>query len=538
MGYLMRPSRVDFYDPLYDFVTFEEAIHQRARDWLDGGFARKGAETHGESITPLNADKVILPFLSAIEFTRQSFLRQSGLAFLVYPSASHNRLAHSVGACYLGFLASQRVAIGVKNKPMATQSSSTKVKQMTSEPPIYLSEFLEKTGWREEFYLALLLHDVGHFPFSHSLENNKELWEALKKEIHHEDAACQIISGNGPIFEASVRRVHGLRKKRKNEYPHLSELFQRISGIDKDVTCYLISGKAEKHLFQKSPTQIAKLRVVHALVSGLLDLDRIDHYRRDNLFTGLRTGTSPNFSSLLSGLTICYDPDDLTRALELRLSFLAIGPAISLLQTKERLTEDCFEHPDNIAYEVMLNHAFNMYLFGDNFYESDEYQSVDERFLYDLLVTTDDELLFKMNQNGTGGVREIVFRIFNRAPYRSIAKLSFPPEHGRSLRDIREVISLVAKTKKSNIMLWPSKGFGSRNLKERPEEWLDLERLLSSEGKRLVDGKYKRQIEHFKQAQDPPDLLWLYSPDDKPANRLRSKVHEICEKLNCGLQDI
>jgi HD superfamily phosphohydrolase len=516
---------VDFYDPLYDFVTFEEAVHQRGRDFWDVGFARKGADTHGESISPLRVEKVILPFLSAVEFTRQSFLRQSGLAFLVYPSASHTRLAHSVGACYLGFLSSQRVAIG-------------EAKQMTTEPPAYLSEFLEKTRWREEFYLALLLHDIGHFPFSHSLENNKELWEALNRDIHHEEAACQIIKGNGPIFEASVRRVRDLRKNQKKRYPHLSELFREIVQIDKDVICYLISGKAEEHLSGKTPRQVAELRVVHALVSGLLDLDRIDHYRRDNLFTGLRTGTSPNFPSLLSGLTICYDPDDLTRPLELRLSYSAIGPAISLLQAKERLTEDCFEHPDNVAYEVMLNQAFNMYLFGDDFYESNEYQSIDERSLCDLLVTTDDELLLRMNQDGTRAVKEIVFRIMNRAPYRPIAKLSFPLEHRRTLRDIRAVISSAAKIKKTNIVLRPSKGFGVRNLKERPEEWLDLERLLNSEGKRLVESKYRRQIEHFKQAQDPPDLLWLYCPDDKSAAKLGSVVHEICQKLDCRLEDI
>lgn len=526
----MKPSRVDFYDPLYEFVTFEEAARRRGRGFLDPGFARKEVRSHGESLSPLRETKVIIPFLSSIEFTRQAFLRQSNLAFLVYPSATHTRFAHAIGACYLGFVASQRIAVGEIFGP----------NDLTQ--PVYLSKFLEKTGLREEFYLALLLHDVGHFPFSHALENNRDFWDKFGEEVHHEDAACQLIQGEGSIFEASKRRSADLSRSRKKEHPHLADLFKAFADIDKDAICYLISGDYIKYLARKSDRKRAQLRVVHELVSGLLDLDRVDHYRRDNYFTGLRTGTSLNFPSLLGGLTLYYDPKNPLLDPELRLSTTSVGQAISLLQNKERLGEDCFEHPDNIAYEAMLHHSFNLHVYGEGFHQSSGIVALDDagrKTVYDLLVTTDEALLFQMAHGGSKVSGDIVFRIMNRAPYHFVAKLKFPPEHRLSLSAIRLKLASAAELSLDDIVIRVLKGFGAAKLGIRSSEWLNLERLKSADGTRLVDGKYKRQIEHFQQPQNGgPDPLWLYSPSKKGAQKLGAVLHAICKKLRCSQEEL
>jgi HD superfamily phosphohydrolase len=535
----MKPTRITYYDPLYDFVSFEEAAaSQRPLGIFDAGFTRRDSRSYGESISSHKVSKELLPFLSAIEFARQGFLRQSNLSFLVFPSATHTRLAHSIGSCYLGFLASQRIAVGVRNKG-----------DEEPPPPEYLSHFLQKNGLREEFFLALLLHDVGHFPFSHALESNIEFWETFG-EVHHEEAACQLIRGEGPIYLASKRRSN-MRGKRHEEYPHLTELFSGKPEIDKDMICYLISGN-RSYLEAQSIRKQVKLLVLHELVSGLLDLDRVDHYRRDNYFTGLRSGTTPNFPSLLSGITIYYDPDGRnhkTRAngdakrlkndVEMRLSPCAIGPAISLLQTKERLTEDCFEHPDCIAYEVMLHHAFNLF-FDESFYESDavkiDYARHEE--VYDLLFATDDELLCKLWARGSKDVQEIVFRIQNRMPYRAVAKLRFPSDHPWSLREIRSKLAKAAKVEKSQIVIRASKKFGEKDQTKRSEEWLDLDRLRNHKGTLLRDSKHKRQIEHFKAAQDTSDFIWLYSTDDNKVNRLENVLPGIYDKLGCRPEEM
>jgi HD superfamily phosphohydrolase len=533
----MRPPKVNFYDPLYDFVTFEEAAaSQRPLSFFYAGFARGDASNYGDSISPHNETKALLPFLSSLEFSRQAFLRQSNLAFLVFPSATHTRLAHAIGSCYLGFLASQKIAVGTLSNG---EESSTE----------YLSHFLEHNGLREEFYLALLLHDIGHFPFSHALESNKDFWQAFGEEIHHENAACELIQGSGNFFSASKRRAK-MRGSRKKDFPHLSELFIDNPSIDRDAICYFISGDREKYLAAKVPKEQVKLFVIHELVSGLLDLDRVDHYRRDNYFTGLRSGTSLNFPSLLSGMTIYYDPAVSNqrsaksvipaREIELRLSQSAIGPAISLLQTKERLTEDCFENPDCIAYEVMLHHAFNMYVYGEDFYEADEHDSVNRAFVYDLLFSTDEQLLHTIGQDGPPRVAEIVFRIMNKVPYRAVTKFRFSAEHKCTLGSIRESISKRVGLKRSDIVLRASKKFGKRDLSKRSNEWLDLARLRHEDGKPLENGKYRRQMQHFKDIQDDTsDFVWLYTTDDKKAERIKRAIHRICdEDLNCDQEDM
>ncbi len=535
----MKTGRINYYDPLYDFVSFEEAAaSQRPLGIFDPGFTRRDARSHGESISSYRVSKELLPFLSAIEFARQGFLRQSNLAFLVFPSATHTRLAHSIGSCYLGFLAAQRIAVGIKRKD-----------DSEPPPPEYLSHFLERCGLREEFFLALLLHDVGHFPFSHALESNQEFWE-LFGELHHEEAACQLIQGDGPIYEASKRRAR-IRRSQFGENPHLVELFSGKPDIDEEAVCYLISGE-RRQIEGKPVRQQVKLLVLHELVSGLLDLDRVDHYRRDNYFTGLRSGTTPNFPSLLSGITIYYDrearnhrprvnedKDRHKNDVEIRLSPCAIGPAISLLQTKERLTEDCFEHPDCIAYEVMLHHAFNLFI-NESFYEDENVVISSDRQeeVYDLLISTDDELLCRLYAEGSKDVKEIVFRIRNRIPYTSVAKLRFPSDHSWSLREIRNRIASTARIKRTQTVIRPSKKFGVKQLSKRSAEWLDLSRLRNHKGTLLSDSKYKRQIEHFKTGQETDDFVWLYGVDDDKANRLTTVLPDISEKLGCTPEEM
>ncbi len=525
----MKSGRVDFYDPLYDFVTFEEAARPRGRSFLDVAFARTNARTHGESISPLKDAKAILPFLSSLEFTRQGFLRQSNLAFLVYPSASHTRLSHAVGACYLGFLACQRVAVG------------SGLKGRLHGSPIYLSQFLEETGWREEFYLALLLHDVGHFPFSHALESNKELWDAFGGALSHEEAACQLIVGKGPVYAASLRRVNAILPMKRSTISQLAQLFAGNSDIDRDAVCYLIEGSDKRIGHKRTTRQKAQLRVVHALVSGLLDLDRIDHYRRDNYFTGLRTGTSLNYASLLSGLTIVYEPQEPSWAPQLRLSLSAVGHAISLLQSKERLTEDCFEHPDNVAYEAMLHRAVNMYILGDDYYlpgASSVIEKARRELVYDLLVDTDDQLLCRLESEGSGDVKETVFRIRHRAPYRLVGKLSLPPEHKWNPQDVRCAFTQIEGIRAADVVVRVGKHFGERDFSRRSDEWLDLDRLTNVDGKRLVEGRYRRQIEHFKQPEDGVrDVVWIYCGDEKRIKKMKDALRVVGDELGAQRED-
>jgi len=526
----MRPPKIDFYDPLYDRVTLSEVDRTHGRGLFEPGFAKDQSGQGGATDT-LNQEKLLIPFLSTVEFSRQNFLKQSNLAFLVYPSATHTRLAHALGACYLGELASREVYVGER------------LAQGKKRPPVSLIQFLEEHQLREEFYLALLLHDVGHYPFSHALESDRDFWKAFGREVHHEEVACELILGEGRFYDASVQRVAPIRESCPEEPLHLAALFDRYHRINRQSICYLISGD-EKYLPRKRSEKRAELRVLHELVSGLLDLDRVDHYRRDNYFTGIRAGMNLNFPSLLGGITIYYQKAGDNRP-QLWLSPFAIGHAISLLLSKERLTEDCFENPHSIAYEVMLHHAFNMYFLGEDYYELNKVGSVPEprkKEVYDLLASTDEQLLIHMSQNGGARVREIVFRIFNKRPYTPISRLRIRVGHDwGALRSIRKEISRIADVPKTDVVVRVSKNFGMGKPGIRTGEWLDLEQLRNAEGKHLSDSKYKLHIEHFKKAQDKLaeyEQIWLFSTDEGKAKRVADGLPAIREKLGCKSEDL
>lgn len=146
---------------------------------------------------------------------RLNRIRQLGLTSFVYPGAQHTRLHHSIGAMYL--------------MHEALNTLRYKGHEITED----------------EFNGALaciLLHDVGHGPFSHVLEHT------IVNNIHHEEISLMLM------------------EKLNEQYPHE---FDTCISIFKDEY-------PKKYL--------------HQLVSGQLDVDRLDYLRRDSFFTGVTEG--------------------------------------------------------------------------------------------------------------------------------------------------------------------------------------------------------------------------------------------------------
>ena len=138
-----------------------------------------------------------------------------GLSHLVYPGAVHNRFHHAVGSLFL-----MQEAIDVLR---------TKGVEITKEED-------------EAVCFAILLHDVGHGPFSHALEHS------LVKSVQHEDISTMIMDRLNQDFDGKLTLAI---KIFKNEY-------------------------AKKFL--------------HQLVSSQLDMDRLDYLARDSFYSGVTEG--------------------------------------------------------------------------------------------------------------------------------------------------------------------------------------------------------------------------------------------------------
>ena len=160
-------------------------------------------------------DEIIFDIIEHPYFQRLRRIKQLGLSHLVYPSAVHSRFSHALGAMFL--------------MGEALQYLQQKGHEITPE------EF-------EAARIAILLHDIGHGPFSHTLEYS------ILDNLSHEKVSL--------IFMEVLNKEFG------------GKLSLAIS-IFKD--------EYHKHF-------------IHQLVSSQLDVDRLDYLRRDSFFTGVSEG--------------------------------------------------------------------------------------------------------------------------------------------------------------------------------------------------------------------------------------------------------
>ena len=184
----------------------------------------------------IRVDELTLTLIDTEVFQRLRYVRQLGLAYLVYPGATHTRFEHAVGAYHL---ARNTLAL--------------------------LSESGNEIDSEEECVVraAALLHDVGHYPFSHALEEIGQL--------HHEDVARPLITTGAvaAILESAIGRSAPLR------------VFELIRGTSKSS--------------------------LQGLISGSLDLDKIEYLKRDAFMCGVPYGEI-DVHRLTQSMLIVADP--------------------------------------------------------------------------------------------------------------------------------------------------------------------------------------------------------------------------------------
>jgi uncharacterized protein len=220
----------------------------------------------------IRVDALTLQLVDTPVFQRLRYVRQLGLAYLVYPGATHTRFEHALGAYHLA-----RLTLSLLDERGELAGVSLEERAITQA--------------------AALLHDVGHYPFSHALEEIGAL--------HHEEVAAPLVL-EGPVGAMLVASFGG-------------DAPQRVFA--------LIRGQSD------SPLQ--------GLVSGSLDLDKIEYLKRDALMCGVPYGEI-DVDRLLNSLVIVDEPDSGRRVvgvLEKGLSALE-----SLLFAKYQMYRNVYWH--------------------------------------------------------------------------------------------------------------------------------------------------------------------------------------------------
>lgn len=160
-------------------------------------------------------NRLIFDIIAHPWYQRLRRIKQMALAHLVYPGAVHTRLHHSLGAYHL-----------MCNALQVLKEKGTEITEA------------EETAAK----IAILLHDIGHGPFSHALEN------VIMKDTHHEKMSLLLIQELNREFNGQLQTALDIFT---NNYPK---------------------------------------KFLHQLVSGQLDVDRMDYLTRDSFFTGVNEG--------------------------------------------------------------------------------------------------------------------------------------------------------------------------------------------------------------------------------------------------------
>lgn len=164
-------------------------------------------------------------------FQRLRRISQTGLLNLIFPGATHTRFHHAIGAMHLMFTALETL----KQKGVAISVE-------------------EEKG----VMLAILMHDIGHGPFSHALES------MLMDDWHHENLSLLLMNRLNVEFDGQLSTA--------------IEMFQ---------------GKYHRKFFNQ-------------LISSQLDVDRLDYLNRDSFFTGVSEGNI-NTQRIISMMNVCEE---------------------------------------------------------------------------------------------------------------------------------------------------------------------------------------------------------------------------------------
>lgn len=164
-------------------------------------------------------------------FQRLRRISQMGFSYIVYPGAHHTRFHHALGAMFL----MQKAVQVLRSKKVAISREE-----------------------EEGLYIAILLHDIGHGPFSHAMERS------IVEDVDHEAISLMFMQKLNNIFENKLQLAIQIFK---NEYSR---------------------------------------KFLHQLVSGQFDMDRLDYLKRDSFYTGVSEGTV-NSQRLIAMLNVRND---------------------------------------------------------------------------------------------------------------------------------------------------------------------------------------------------------------------------------------
>jgi len=242
----------------------------------------------------IKIEGMFLDLLSTPEIQRLHSVKQLGLAHLVFPGAHHTRLEHSLGAYNMALKASEMLNLDESESELVT--------------------------------CAALLHDIGHGPFSHTLE--AILGNSL--DVDHVDLTERLLFGEYEIFDS--------REKEFISSPSIHEILSK-NNINQRYVADIIKGKMLRRPY------------LSQLLDSAIDVDQLDYLIRDAYYTGVAYGMI-DIERFIQTLVVSDD--------RLAIARKGVGVVENILMARTLMYSSVYFHKTVRIAELMLSKSIEM----------------------------------------------------------------------------------------------------------------------------------------------------------------------------------
>ncbi len=254
-------------------------------------------------------------------FQRLHFLNQLNFVYLIYSGAHHSRFTHSLSA----FEMAKRYIEGLVGDP--------------------LFKYLMGRSDYELFLLSALIHDIGHYPLAHALE---DLYNSPESDIK-QDYDSRMVNW----FLKYKPHTGG-----KDEVASLEEIIKEDWGFNTEQIVRIVA--------KKGTPESEVEHLIKSMIDGSIDIDKVSYLIYDSYFTGASYGLGIDLNALLSSLVVI---PEITAAgvthTQLGITDKGIAPADSIIAARYSMFTRVYWHHVNRGIMVTLQYAAFEIFSGD-----------------------------------------------------------------------------------------------------------------------------------------------------------------------------